>query len=1080
MFANARELSADTIYSSNHTIAHTLPSVAGLLENQSYATTATAAGTTTLTSLSSRQQYFTGTTTQTLVLPVTSTLSLGQSFVVTNNSTGIVTVQSSGANTILAMSYGGSAIFTVILTSGTGTASWNAQNLAPGSLRTPTVTKYLTGSGTYTTPANVAYVEIEMVGQGGGGSSGAGSTGTGNGGTAGSDSTFGPMTAGGGGGGRADGPNNANGGAGGTASLGSGPIGIALTGGGGGGTPVYNAASSALDIGGGIGGSSALGGAGQANGNGGGNGSAGAANTGGGGSGGTVNVALGMTAGAGGGSGGYIKAIINNPAATYSYSVGTAGGTGGATTGSGSGVGGAGGSGVIIITEFYYNTSSVVGALMTPTVQKFTAGSGQTYTTPANVAYIIVEAVGPGGGGGGGGASGTAATAGSRTTTFGSVITSNPGGAGAGGISGGATGPDGGNATISAPAITINALQGGGGSGANNNAGVATYIQGGPGGSNKMGSGGKGGAAGGGIGGSGMPDTGAGGGGGGAGTASGSSGTGGGAGGYALALIVNPSATYSVNVGTGGAFGTGSGGGNGGDGGNGSVTVTEYYLNASLASLSGGFVSPTVSRATTGSHSGGFSANATGTYTTPTGVSYIRVRGVGGGGGGTAGGSGGLSGSVGNATTFGTSLLNGGAGGTGVSGTSSGAGGTATVTSPAIGAPLVGSAGIGSSYQAATASTVYIPGGNGGNSPFYSGGGAGGIAGTNNAAAGTANSGGGGGGGATNGGTPSYSGAGGGSGGAFDAIIIPTAGQTFSYTVGAGGAGGGAGGGNGFAGAAGADGNLEVTEYYNNGAIGTATNVTGIVALANGGSGLNESTGYVAKTANYTAVVGTDRFIAVDSSGGSFTITLPTAVGNTGAEFTISSVGAGGGLVTLNTTSSQTISSIASGTIKLAAYAAGQQDRITVYSDGTNWKIRDSNIVVTVRASSGNTSIPGSITTCVFSNEEYDRYSVYNNATGIFTAPYAMRVKVFGSLSYSSISIGVGGVQSVYTTKNASAIVGMVTFWSSGTYAIGQPFMGEYEMAAGDTLKVQAYNNTTTALDNSGNNWVVFEQVGAL
>ena len=89
-----------------------------------YATTATAAGTTTLTVGSAQMQYFTGTTTQTVVLPVTSTLALGHQFWITNNSTGVVTVQSSGANTIQAMVANTYLIVTCIATSGTGTASW--------------------------------------------------------------------------------------------------------------------------------------------------------------------------------------------------------------------------------------------------------------------------------------------------------------------------------------------------------------------------------------------------------------------------------------------------------------------------------------------------------------------------------------------------------------------------------------------------------------------------------------------------------------------------------------------------------------------------------------------------------------------------------------------------------------------------------------------------------------------------------------------------------------------------------------------------------------------------------------------
>jgi hypothetical protein len=90
-----------------------------------YATTATAAGTTTLTSASNHQQFFTGTTTQTVVLPVTSTLALGLSYLIVNNSTGVVTVQSSGLNTITLLPANTAVRCTCILISGTTAASWS-------------------------------------------------------------------------------------------------------------------------------------------------------------------------------------------------------------------------------------------------------------------------------------------------------------------------------------------------------------------------------------------------------------------------------------------------------------------------------------------------------------------------------------------------------------------------------------------------------------------------------------------------------------------------------------------------------------------------------------------------------------------------------------------------------------------------------------------------------------------------------------------------------------------------------------------------------------------------------------------
>lgn len=90
-----------------------------------YNTIATAAGTTTLTASSASHQYFTGTTTQTVVMPAVSTLVLGESFQITNKSTGNITVQSSGGNTIATLSGNSQYVFTVILTTGTTAASWS-------------------------------------------------------------------------------------------------------------------------------------------------------------------------------------------------------------------------------------------------------------------------------------------------------------------------------------------------------------------------------------------------------------------------------------------------------------------------------------------------------------------------------------------------------------------------------------------------------------------------------------------------------------------------------------------------------------------------------------------------------------------------------------------------------------------------------------------------------------------------------------------------------------------------------------------------------------------------------------------
>lgn len=199
--------------------------------------------------------------------------------------------------------------------------------------------------------------------------------------------------------------------------------------------------------------------------------------------------------------------------------------------------------------------------------------------------------------------------------------------------------------------------------------------------------------------------------------------------------------------------------------------------------------------------------SGSGTYTTPAGAVYLRVRLVGGGGGGGGGGTTGTvtNGGSGGSTTFGSSLLT----GTGGSGACTGSGGgAATMSSPAIGTALSGGAGAG--FTANNSVAVFLEGGHGATSPF---GGAGRGAPNSTGSAAVANTGsGGGGGGSDAAATNRYACSGGGAGGFIDAIL-PNPGSSYAYSVGAGGTAGAAGT-SGFAGGAGGSGAIEITEYY--------------------------------------------------------------------------------------------------------------------------------------------------------------------------------------------------------------------------------------------------------------------------
>jgi hypothetical protein len=89
-----------------------------------YTSTATAGATTTLTNTSSQYQLFTGTLTQTITLPVTSTLTTGWTFHIVNNSTGSLTVNSSGGNLVCTVIAGMTSMVTCIGTTLTTAADW--------------------------------------------------------------------------------------------------------------------------------------------------------------------------------------------------------------------------------------------------------------------------------------------------------------------------------------------------------------------------------------------------------------------------------------------------------------------------------------------------------------------------------------------------------------------------------------------------------------------------------------------------------------------------------------------------------------------------------------------------------------------------------------------------------------------------------------------------------------------------------------------------------------------------------------------------------------------------------------------
>lgn len=202
----------------------------------------------------------------------------------------------------------------------------------------PTIQRFTSGSGTYTTPANARYLRVKLIG-GGGGGGGQG----GNGGDGGS-TTFGNLT---GGPGIKGLTGAAAGGTGGAATVGAGWTTIVAVPGAQGDSP--NPTLVGLSGHGAGGGNGFFGGGGGSQINTGATAASGATNSGGGGAGGSTGS--GVAGNSGGGSGGYVEAFTSGaPSGTYSYAVGAAGSAG--STGSGNAAG-AGAAGIIIVEEYY-------------------------------------------------------------------------------------------------------------------------------------------------------------------------------------------------------------------------------------------------------------------------------------------------------------------------------------------------------------------------------------------------------------------------------------------------------------------------------------------------------------------------------------------------------------------------------------------------------------------------------------------------------------------------------------------------------------------------------------------------------
>jgi hypothetical protein len=233
------------------------------------------------------------------------------------------------------------------------------------------------------------------------------------------------------------------------------------------------------------------------------------------------------------------------------------------------------------------------------------------------------------------------------------------------------------------------------------------------------------------------------------------------------------------------------------------------------------------------------------------------------------------------------------------------------------------------------------------------------------------------------------------------------------------------------------------------------------------------------KTTTY-AITNADDVILYSLASGSYTTTLPTAVGIAGRRFTLVLVTAGtGNLLTIATTSSQTMGPYASGGLKMAS--AG--DSVTLISDGTNWQVESLKIDVSARytTNAGNNVTNATVTYVDYEDKDFDALSMCSgtgsgNVTTTNTG-FKCTIPVSGKyrVTVSTLSASGGGwaageqwVVGIYVNNTSKAFQGSYS-QATHTAPMTAQVSATLSLVAGDIVEPACYQASggTLAIDTS-------------
>lgn len=239
--------------------------------------------------------------------------------------------------------------------------------------------------------------------------------------------------------------------------------------------------------------------------------------------------------------------------------------------------------------------------------------------------------------------------------------------------------------------------------------------------------------------------------------------------------------------------------------------------------------------------------------------------------------------------------------------------------------------------------------------------------------------------------------------------------------------------------------------------------ITGTLPIGNGGGyttvGGKLALNYTAQTTTYSAVAGD----YVDATSGTFTVTLPTAASISGQPIYIKNSGTG--VLTIATTSSQTIDGLASAVLKMGT----KYDEILVVSDGTNWKIAYYGISTGAQYSTNAGNSPTSGAVIDYEDVVYDPQSaVTTGGSWKYTAPIAGKYLI-SAYNFTTDSITASNYFEIGLRVNGSLVrAGLrVTQTATGSN-VTSSVTALANLAATDYVDIINNSSATRGLLNNG------------